>query len=492
MFRSIKQASSYKWCAFGAVAVGTFASVVDHGSVSVALPLMADYFDTVIPTAQWIVIGYALAISALLLPMGRLADLIGLKRVYLLGSLVYILGAIAAGASTNLTVLILSRLVQGGGAAMTQGTGMAIVIAAFPESERGKALGSMLSIVGMGAIFGPAVGGFLVEALGWRSVFFANVPMVAIGIALGLAILVNQVEKGETDRVAGFDWLGAALSTGALLILLLTITNGHRAGWTSPPILVATLVFMILLGTFIWWERRCSSPMLELRFFQRPNFSFAVAAGFLIFLGSSAALFLTPFYLQRVLDFSPREAGLVVVPGAICMTFLGPISGRLSDRFGWRRFTLGGLILTVTGLLVLSTLTPNSSLFLVMPALILLSCGMGIFYSPNVSAVLSAVEREKYGVVSAFLNLVRNAGNVASIAIATAIVTTTMASAGYQPSLEAVKAGDPGGVGRAFTAGLHNAYLAMAGLIFLAIVLSAFKFVAVDLADPVAETAPGD
>ena len=210
MFGSIKPAISYKWWVFGTVSVGTFASVVDHGSVSVALPSMARYFNTVIPTAQWIVIGYALAISALLLPMGRLADLIGLKRVYLLGSLVFVLGAIAAGASTNLTLLILSRLVQGGGAAMTQGTGMAIVIAAFPPSERGKAVGSMMSIVGIGAIFGPAAGGFLVDALGWRSVFFANIPPVAIGIGLGLAILVNQVERGETGRGSGFDWLGAA------------------------------------------------------------------------------------------------------------------------------------------------------------------------------------------------------------------------------------------------------------------------------------------
>ncbi len=492
MFGSIKPAISYKWWVFGTVSVGTFASVVDHGSVSVALPSMARYFNTVIPTAQWIVIGYALAISALLLPMGRLADLIGLKRVYLLGSLVFVLGAIAAGASTNLTLLILSRLVQGGGAAMTQGTGMAIVIAAFPPSERGKAVGSMMSIVGIGAIFGPAAGGFLVDALGWRSVFFANIPPVAIGIGLGLAILVNQVERGETGRGSGFDWLGAALSTGALLILLLTITNVHRAGWTSPPILIASLVFLILLGTFIWWERRCSSPLLELKLFQRPTFSFAVAAGFLIFLGSSAVLFLTPFYLQRVLGFSPREAGLVVVPGAICMTFLGPISGRLSDLFGWRRFTLGGLALSSTGLLILSTLTPNSSLFLVMPALVLLSCGMGVFYSPNVSAVLSAVEREKYGAISAFLNLVRNAGTVASIAIATAIVTTTMAAWGYQPSLEAVQAGDPGGVGRAFTMGLRNAYLLMAGLLFLAMLLSAFKFAVIGEPEPVAETASGD
>ena len=492
MLESIKQANSYKWWAFGAIAVGTFSSVVDHGSVNVALPLMARHFDTIIPTVQWIVLGYILAISALLLPMGRLADLVGLKKVYLLGSLVYVVGAVAAGISTNLGVLILSRLIQGCGAAMTQGTGMAIVIAAFPESERGKAVGSMMSIVGIGAVAGPAVGGFLVDALGWRSVFFANIPPVALGIALSLAILVNQSEQDQTGRGTGFDWLGAALSTGALLILLLTLTNGHRTGWTSPTILLAFFLFLILLAAFIWWEGKSSSPMLELNFFRHPNFSFGVAAGFLIFLGSSAILFLTPFYLQRVLGFSPKEAGLVVVPGAICMTFLGPISGRLSDRFGWRPFTLGGLALSASGLLIFSTLTPSSSLFLVMPALILLSSGMGIFYSPNVTSVLSAVEREKYGVVSAFLNLVRNAGNVASIAIATAIVTATMAAWGYQPSLEAVQVGGSGGVGRAFTTGLHNAYLAMTALIFLAMVFSAFKFAVVGEQQPVPESAAGN
>lgn len=477
MLASLARSSHYKWYAFGAVAVGTFASVVDHSSVGVALPSIANYFGTDIPSVQWVVIGFAMTIIALLLPVGRLADLVGLKRVYIAGSLVLILGAAMAGASNNLVILILSRIVQGGGAAMTQGTGMAIIIAAFPPSERGKAIGLIMTMVGAGAIAGPAVGGMLVDSLGWRSVFFANVPLVAIGVALGLAVLSGRSEEQNRDvnRKGGFDWLGASLSSGALLVFLITITNAHRIGWFSPPILGAATSFVVLLLTFIWWEARCPSPMLDLGFFRRRTFSFGVSAAFLTFLGSSAILFMTPFYLQSVLGYSPRAAGLVVVPGAVCMTLLGPLSGRLSDRYGWRILTVGGLGLTVCGLTILSRLTEDSSLLMVIPALVLQGSGMGVFYSPNSSSVLSAVGRESYGVVSGFLNLVRNAGNVTSVAVATAIVTATMGSLGYEPSLDAVRGGTDVGVKQAFTVGLKYAYITMAGTLLLAMAISAFK-----------------
>ena len=477
MLSTLAHSSRYKWYAFSAVAIGTFASVVDHGSVGIALPSIARHFGSDIPSVQWVVIGFALTISALLLPMGRLADLFGLKRVYIIGSLVLILGAVLAGTSSSLSILVLSRIVQGTGAAMTQGTGMAIVIAAFPAGERGKAIGLIMTMVGTGAIAGPALGGVLVDALGWRSVFFANIPLVALGVALGLVVLRGRsAEPGhQGNGPAGFDWVGAALSSGAMLIFLVAISNAHRFGWVSPPILVATGSFIALLAAFVWWELRCSSPMLELRFFRRGVFSYGVSAAFLTFLGSSATLFLIPFYLQIVLGFSPRVAGLVVVPGAICLALLGPLSGRLSDLYGWRWFTIGGLALSVTGLLVLSRLSVDSSLLLVILALMLHSSGMGIFYSPNSSAVLSAVDSESYGVVSAFLNLVRNSGNVASVAAATAIVTATMASLGFEPSLDAVRSGGGLGVSQAFVLGLKYTFMTMAVLIVFAMAISALQ-----------------
>ena len=475
MIASLENSPRFKWYAFAAMAVGTFASVVDHGSVGVALPSIATHFHAPIPSVQWLMIGFAMTIIALLLPMGRLADLIGAKRVYIIGSVVIIAGSIAAGTATDLAVLILARILQGAGAAMTQGTGMAIIIGAFPATERGKAIGLIMTMVGTGAVAGPALGGFLVDAFGWRSVFFATAPMVALSIMMSLAVLSNGSghEAARSPRAARFDWLGAILSSAALLALLLAISNAHRVGWTSPVILSTACAFVVLLAAFIWWELRYASPMLELRLFRRRNFFLGVTANYLMFMGSSAVLFMTPFYLQNVLGYRPSVAGLAVVPGAMCMALLGPLSGRLSDRFGWRKFTVAGLLLSSTGIGILSQLTPESSLLHVIPALMLTSSGMGTFYSPNSSCILSAVERDNHGVISGLVNLIRNAGNVVSIAVATAIVTATMGSMGYVPSLDAVRQGDAAGVGLAFTVGLKVAFFTMMGSLLLALFLSA-------------------
>ena len=487
MISSLARSPRYKWYAFGTLAVGTFASVVDHGSVSVALPTIATRFQTDIPSVQWLVIGYAMTVIALLLPMGRLADLITSKRVYIIGSFVVIAGSVAAGTSSELSVLIASRIVQGTGAAMTQGTGMAIMIGAFPPNERGKAIGLIMTMVGTGAVAGPALGGFLVDAFGWRSVFFATVPMVAISIAMCVAVLssADQPRPVRGPGRGGFDWLGAFLSSSALLALLLGITNAHRTGWSSPPILGAVAAFVVLIGGFIWWELRIANPMLNLRLFRRRNFFLGVTANYLMFIGSSAILFMTPFYLQNVLGYSPSVAGLCVVPGALCMAILGPLSGRLSDRYGWRKFTVTGLMLSATGIAILSQVTAESSLFQVIPGLMLTSSGMGIFYSPNSSSILSAVERESHGVISALVNLIRNAGNVVSVAVATAIVTATMGSMGYEPSLDAVRHSTDSGVAAAFTTGMRYAFFTMIGSLSVALFLSALPTHREAQADPV-------
>ena len=172
-------------------------------------------------------------------------------------------------------------------------------------------------------------------AFGWRAVFFVNVPIGVITILASLLVLSQTQGAREDGQRLSFDWLGAALSTGAMVTLLIALTNGHRSGWTSPIMLVAILSFLGLLVTFIWWELRTTGPLLDLRLFQRNVFSLGGSAHFLTFLGSSAALFLTPFYLQQVLGYTPRETGLILVPNAACMALLGPFSGHLSDRYGW-------------------------------------------------------------------------------------------------------------------------------------------------------------
>ena len=463
--------SGNKYVVFGALAIGLFASVVDHGSVIVALPSIAEELRIELPSVQWVVIGFALTISALLLPMGRLADMIGQKRVYLLGSVILMVGACAAGLSPNLATLLLARILQGVGAAMTQGTGMAIMTSVFPSAERGRAIGLLMTTVGVGAVAGPAIGGTVVDFVHWRAVFFLNIPLGLVGVIATLYVLRGW-ESDQTARDRKFDWTGAVLSTGVLVALLLGLTLAVNRGWMSAPILAAFVLSASLFVAFIWWELRTPAPMFNLRFFRDRVFSCGVSAAFLTFLGQSSVLFLMPFYIQNVLGFSPKIAGLVVMPGALCMAIMGSVSGTLSDKFGWRWFTVGGMISSTVGLIALSRISESSHLWEVIPGLVLVNCGMGMFYSPNSSSVLSAVGRESYGVVSGFLNLVRNSANVISLAIATTIVTMTMGSLGFEPSLEAVRNEAVEGVRGAFTVGMRYAFYVLIALVIASMAIS--------------------
>ena len=460
-----------KYAVFGALAIGLFASVFDHGSVIVALPSVARDLRIDLTSVQWVVIAYALTISALLLPMGRLADLIGQKRVYILGTVVMVLGAMGAGLSPGLTLMLLARMVQGVGSAMTQGTGMAIMTSVFPSSERGRAIGLLMTTVGVGAVAGPSVGGFIVDLAHWRAVFFITIPLALLGMAATLWALRGW-ESQRAPRGSGFDWPGAGLSTGVLVALLLGLTLAVDAGWGEPPILATFALAAAMFAGFIWWELRAAAPMFNLRFFRGRVFSCGVSAAFLTFLGQSSVLFLMPFYLQNVLGMSPKSAGLVVMPGALGMAILGSVSGTLSDRFGWRWFTVGGMVFSALGLGILTRVTDTSPLWQVIPGIVLVNCGMGMFYSPNSSSVLSAVGRESYGVVSGLLNLVRNSANVISLAIATTIVTVTMGSLGYEPSLEAVRNNAVEGVRGAFTVGMRYAYYALVGMVIASMAVS--------------------
>lgn len=411
MLKNLSQTSNYKWWVFATVAIGTFMTVVDHGSVIIALPEIESHFSTDLPTVQWIILGYALAISVLLLPMGRLGDLVGRKQVYIGGLVIFVLAAALAGTSPSLNLLIGAKVLQGVGSAMIQGNGMATIISVFSGEERGKALGFHLSVVGTGAIAGPALGGILVSALGWRSVFFVNVPIGLITIAVSLLVLAGGTanrsprESSSLDRPS-FDWGGALLSAFALLALLLVVGNLNRMGWDSPAILIGALTGVSSLGVFIWWELRSAAPMLDLRLFRRKLVALGIAAGWIAFLGTSAARFMMPFYLQRVLEYSPRDIGLLMIPPALCMVIVGPVTGQLSDRFGWRPFTFSGLALSAVAWFVLATrLSETSSVALVIAMLMLQSTGTALFNSPNNSSIMSAVERSSYGVMSSLTQL---------------------------------------------------------------------------------------
>ena len=470
--RKISRSRHYKWWVFLALAIGTFTSVADFGSLNVTMPTIAEHFGTDLPTTQWVLIGYALAISALLLPMGRLSDIVGRKRVYIGGFVIFVVGGVFAGASDSMTMLIGFKVLQGVGASMTQGTGMAMVLSTFPSEERGKAIGSFITVVGSGNVAGPALGGFIAGTLGWQWVFYFGVVLALLAILAVSLVLDGRIYSKHGIGSASFDWLGAALSTGALVTFLLVMTNAPRLGWMYPPVLVGIVALVAFVALFIWWELRCETPMIDVRLFKLRLVSLGVAAQFISFIGNSAMRFLLPFYMQAALGFSPQQIGLLFVPASIAMIVTGPISGRLSDRFGYRWFTVCGLLFAMFGLLLLSTLTIDSSVWKVALGMLLLTGGTGTFYPPNNSSIMQQVPESRYGVMSGFINLVRNSANITGTAVATAIVAAVMVSMGFLPNLSSVAETGDTALLTAFVSGLRTAYIIVAGLMFVGVVFS--------------------
>ena len=458
------------------IAAGTFVSVLDQTGVTLALPIMASEFGATIPYVQWVAFGYILATGSLLLPAGSLSDMIGRKVVYVSGFFVFIMGAGLAGISSELMAVIAFRFLQGVGAAMIQANGMAILTTTFPARERGRVIGLFMTMVGMGAIMGPIVSGFVVGTFGWRAVFLLGVPLGMVSLLAASMVLIRDTPRvrGLRRLSSGFDWLGALLSASGLVVFLLVMTTAYLIGWASPLAIGGMALSVGLLALFIYWERRATMPMLDLELFRRKIFALGSSASFFGFLAGNGVFSMMPFYLRDVLGVSERVMGLYITPAALGFALAGLVSGRLSDRFGPRIIEFVGLGMLIASLAFLGRLTTETHPWNVAAAMTLQGLGMGIFYTPNTSSVLSVVERERYGVATAFLNMTRNTASVAGVGMVTSIVTFAMASRGFAPSLDAVTAGGAG-VEDAFTMGLRIAFLTLGSFILVSIFLTILK-----------------
>ena len=466
--------SHYKWWAYAAIAIGTFTSVADNGSASIALPSIASYFDTDLSTAQWIVTGYLLVIASMLLPMGRLADIIGRKQVYLSGFIIMSLAAIAAGFSQNVESLIVARTIQGFGAAMTQGTSMAMNISAFPQSQRGQIIGMHVSVVGAGAVAGPPIGGLILGILGWQSVFWVTGILAILGLVTATLILDKRSEVSRSQNHS-FDWVGASLSTLGLVLFLLAISFAPRIGWTSPFILSATPIVVIIITGFIFWELRTRTPLLDVRMFQNKIFSIGVGCKFILFIGMSGIRFLMPIFLQGIVGMSPAKMSLIFIPGALMMVSGSTFSGKLSDKYGWRRLSILGISFNIIGLSLLAFINMNTSYWYVLMAISAQSIGHTLFGPPNDSSILGETPNEKQASVTSLINLTRNAANVTGIALATAVVVAVMSFNGQQAEMRSVVESGNLDIQQAFVSGVQLTYFIASGLAILAMVFTIFK-----------------
>lgn len=463
---SNEQATGSKWLVLAAVGMGIFLVTIDGTIVNVALPTLVRELSTDFATVQWVVLSYLLTLSTLLLGMGRLGDMVGKKPVYLTGFVLFTLSSLLCGISPTVYWLIGFRVLQAIGAAMTQALGMAIVTEAFPDAERGKALGMSGTLVSIGVVLGPTLGGLLIEALSWRWIFLVNLPVGIVGVLMVMRFVPNLQPGGEQR----FDFAGAAVLFAGLLALLLGLTLGQQWGFDNRIVWLMLAGAAVLIVAFIVIEARAPQPMIDLRLFRSRLFSINLITGLAAFIAVAGVFILLPFYLEGVLGYGPRQVGLLVAAVPVLLGVTAPISGSLSDRFGTRLIVSIGLAVLVVGYLAMSRFTAETTLLFYLTAVLPFGAGMGIFQSPNNSAVMGAVPRSKLGIASGLLAVTRTLGQTTGIAVLGALwAARTMAYAGGP-----VAGGATAAPTAAQVAGLQDTFLAIAVFMGLAFLLSLY------------------
>ena len=405
--------------------MGTFMSTLDASLVSVALPTLSVDLNSELSRLQWVITAYLLVISSLLPVFGRIADLIGRKKVFSLGFIFFSFGSFLCGLAPNIGFLISMRIIEAIGASMLMANSNAIITANFPPQIRGRALGLVGSVVALGSLSGPAIGGLLLEILSWRSIFYLNLPIGILGFIAALIILPNDKPNQEKEN---FDVLGALFFTTGMILILFALSEGQDWGWDSLPIMTGITLGIVLLGSFFITEKRVKHPIIDLSLYSIKPFFIGTLASFLSFTALFTNNMLMPFYLQHVLNFTPFYVGLVMTANPLVMAFVAPLSGKASDRIGPKKLSTVGLIFTSLGLFYLTTVTSTSSAWAVVPGPLLIGLGSGMFNSPNNSSVMGSVPKAKLGVAGGIMALVRNVGMVIGTALSVTIFDNREAS----------------------------------------------------------------
>ncbi len=394
-----------------AATLGSFLTPFMGSSINIALPTIGGELEMDAVLLGWVATAYLIAAAMFLVPFGRVADIHGRKKVFTVGILMYTIASLLCGFSSSASMLIAFRVLQGIGGAMIFGTSVAIITSVFPVGERGRALGINVAAVYIGLSVGPFAGGFLTEHFGWRSVFYANVPL---GL-LVLALIVWKM-KGEwaTARGEKFDIPGSIIYG----IMLVAIMYGFSR---LPEMLGGWLILLgvIALAVFVWWETRVKSPVLNINLF-RKNVVFALSnlAALINYSATFAVSFLLSLYLQYIKGFSPDIAGSVLIAAPVMQAIFSPLAGRLSDAIEPRVLASAGMGLSAVGLVMFIFLGHDAHLAYVVVSLVILGFGFALFSSPNTNAVMSSVENRLYGVASATLATMRQVGMMLSMGVA--------------------------------------------------------------------------
>ncbi len=406
-----------KWLVLIAVAMGVFLATIDGSIVNIGLNTIVNDLHQPLNVVEWVVLAYMLTISTLMLSIGRLSDMIGKKKLYLAGIIIFTIGSGLCGIAPSVYWLIAFRVIQAIGGVMTMAIGIAIVTEAFPPKERGKALGVMGTIVSVGIIAGPTIGGIILQSFTWHWLFFVNLPIGLIGVFM-VARFVPEDSKRSKQH---FDFAGAATMFFFMISLLFALSISQDTGFNDLKVIGLIMIALISIAAFIFIERKSRYPMINLEMFRNRQFSINLITGFMVFVCTAGTTLLFPFFLQNVLLYGSRQTGLMLVVTPVIVSIVAPLSGALSDRTGSRPITTLGLFILALGFLAVSSLSENTSIIGYLLRFIPVGIGIGMFQSPNNSAVMGSVPREDLGVASGLLALTRTIGQTTGIAVLGAI-----------------------------------------------------------------------
>ncbi len=401
-----------KWWTLIAVSVAIFMLLLDITVVNVALPAIQHSLHSSFEDLQWVVNAYALTLAAFLLTAGALADLLGRRRIFAIGLVVFTCSSIVCGVSSTPLMLNLARAVQGVGGAMMFATSLALLAQAFRGKERGIAFGVFGAVTGAAVAVGPVVGGLITSAIGWEWIFFVNAP---IG-ALAVFVTLTQVSESRDPNATGVDWAGLVTFSGSLFLLVYALVQGNEKGWGSTRILTFLIASAVLLALFVILERRQQRPMLDLTLFRRPAFSGASIVAFSVSASIFAMFLYLTLYIQDVLGYGPLQAGLRFLPITLLSFIAAPIAGRLSVRIPVRLLLGGGLLLVSAGLLAMTAVQASSGWTVLIPGFVLAGIGIGMINPPLASTAIGVVHHSRSGMASGINSTFRQVGIVTGIA----------------------------------------------------------------------------
>lgn len=407
---------------FVIAAVGNFIAMLDATTVNLALYPMSVDLHVTISQIQWVMIAYMLVLTVFLPFFGKLGDIFPKNKLYALGFSIFALGAFLNTTAPTFGLLVTYRCIEAIGASIMLSNAQAIIAGIFKKERRGKALGLNGCIVAIGGMSGPALGGILINAFGWHSVFIPCIPVAIMGAYYSWKMLPHAIKtKRENFK---FDYKGFLYFTISLFALLLAISEGHTWGWSSVKIITLGIVTLVFGGLFYFRDHKINYPLINFSLFAIKPFTFGNLAVMTSYMAMYTNSILLPFFLQEILKYNPLVTGLLILPYSVTLSVTAPISGRLSGKFGSRYLTLAGPVVFISALILFCMYDKNVQMWQIIFASGIMGIGNGLFQSPSNNAIMTSVKKEEFGIASGILALSRNMGNILGVAVTITLFET--------------------------------------------------------------------